>query len=228
MGDSANRELLRLHLEAGWGISVPPIEGASVDLEPDGPLPPWSLYLAHMPGDEVAIWRPDVLSNHRLALLRRGHEADPLFHPAIGMRREVVLRAPAIPPAAPSHATRPLSHTDAALIEAFEDGSASYFLDPRRGPCIGVIMNGCLASIAHCSRRTAAACELGINTAPDARRQGYARAATLAWTQAIIEEGLTPIYSARASNTASLRLAVSCGYAPVIAGAYGPFSREAD
>ncbi|HEX9036932.1 MAG TPA: GNAT family N-acetyltransferase [Ktedonobacterales bacterium] len=223
-----DRELLRLHLEAGWGISVPPIVGRSVDLETDGALPPWALYLAHFSGDEVAVWRPDVLSDHRVTLLRRGHEARPVFTPAIGMRREVVFQPPETLPDAPEHDARPLSASDAALLEAFEADSVSYFLDSRRGPCVGVIIDGRLASVAHASRRTARACELGINTTPEARRRGYARAATIAWTRAILAEGLTPLYSAFAWNAASLALAAACGYTPAIQGAYGPMSAASD
>jgi RimJ/RimL family protein N-acetyltransferase len=87
-----------------------------------------------------------------------------------------------------------------------------------------VIVDGRLLSVAHSSRRTAAACELGINTVSDARRQGNATAATFAWTRAIQQEGLTPIYSAFAYNTASLRLAATVGYMRVSASVYGPAS----
>ena len=66
--------------------------------------------------------------------------------------------------------------------------------------------------MAHSSRRTTEACELGIDTLPEARRRGYALAATVVWSAAIRAEGLTPIYSALAENTASLRLAAAAGY----------------
>jgi len=67
-------------------------------------------------------------------------------------------------------------------------------------------------SLAHSSRRTKEACELGIDTLPEARRRGYALAATILWTRAVIQEGLVPLYSALAENTASLRLAAAAGY----------------
>jgi predicted GNAT family acetyltransferase len=75
-----------------------------------------------------------------------------------------------------------------------------------------VLVDGRLCSIAHSSRRTREACELGINTLPEARRKGYALAATVAWSAAIVQEGLTPIYSALATNTPSLNLACAAGY----------------
>jgi hypothetical protein len=218
------RELLRLHLEAVWGIKVPLLVGYSVDLELDEPLPPWELYLAHFASIHVAVWRPDVLSTHRVALLRRGHEADPTFSPAIGMRRETIFLPPETPLSDGHYAPRLLTAEDAPLLEEFEAESASYFLDPAHGPCFGVIIDSRLASVAHSSRRTAEACELGINTLPHARRRGCAHAATLAWTRAIRDESLVPLYSAFASNGASLRLAVSCGYGDAIAAAYGPMT----
>jgi RimJ/RimL family protein N-acetyltransferase len=223
MAALSDRELLRLHLEAVWSISLPPVVGAHVDLDPDGPLPPWSLYLAHFSVGEVAIWRPETRSDRRVTLLRRGHEANIAYDPTLDMRCEVVLRAPDVPPAAPSrHHARLLTTTDAALLEAFEVGESSYYLDPQHGPCFGVLVDGRLASVAHSSRRTAQACELGVNTLADARRQGCANAATLAWTQAVRGEGLEPIYSAFTWNEASRALAASCGYTPAIQGAYGP------
>jgi hypothetical protein len=228
MSETEDRDLLCRHIEAVWGISVPPLVGRSVDLEPGSVMPPWSLYLAHFAVGEVGVWRPNVLSDHRVALLRRGHEARAVFDRAIGFRKEVVLRAPADLPAMPEAAARPLISADEALIEAFEARSASYFLDPQRGPCFGVIAAGRLVSVAHSSRRTAAACELGINTLANARRQGHARAATLAWTRAIRDEGLEPIYSASADNGASLALAAACGYAVVIDGSYGPMTSARD
>lgn len=228
MSETEDRDLLCRHIEAVWSISVPPLLGRSVDLEPGGVMPPWSLYLAHFAVGEVGVWRPDILSDHRVALLRRGHEARVNFDSAIGFRKEVVLRAPAEPSETTGSAARLLTSADEALLEAFEAGSASYFLDPQRGPCCGVIVDGRLVSVAHSSRRTAAACELGINTLEDARRQGHARAATLAWTRAIRDEGLEPIYSASAENAASLALAAACGYAVVIDGSYGPMTSVRD
>jgi predicted GNAT family acetyltransferase len=76
------------------------------------------------------------------------------------------------------------------------------------------VFDGRLLNQAHSSRRTAEACELGIDTLPEARRRGYALAATVAWSASILAEGLVPIYSAFAANTASLRLAHGAGYRP--------------
>lgn len=219
------REFLRLHIEAVWGIRVPPLDAASVELAPGGALPPWPLYLARLAaGEQITLWRPDATAEQRSDVLRREQLAGDTFDPALGMSREVVLWQAGATSSA--HATdrgaRLLTADDAALVEAFEAGSVSYFLDPQRAPCYGVIQDGRLVSVAHSSRRTGGACELGINTLPEARQRGYARAATLAWTAAVCGEGLTPIYSAFAWNTASLRLAAAASYRIVSQSVYGP------
>ena len=85
-----------------------------------------------------------------------------------------------------------------------------------------MVEQGRLLSIAHSSRRTDRACELGINTLPTARRRGFARACVLAWAEAVAAEGLEPLYSANAANTASLALAAACGYRPIARAAQVP------
>jgi len=76
-----------------------------------------------------------------------------------------------------------------------------------------------LLSLAHSSRRTTQTCELGIDTLPEACQRGYALAATIVWTQMILQEGLVPLYSAEASNAPSLRLASAAGYRAFARGA---------
>lgn len=220
-----DREFLRLHIEAVWGISIPPLEGDTVELTDITPLPPWSLYQADLSqGERITFWRPGVSLDARADLLQRAQSADVVFDAAVGMRREVVLRFSDTPSIVAQHSARILTANDTALLEAFEAGSATYYLNPTCAPCIGVIADGQLVCVAHSSRRTVAACELGINTVPAARRQGYATAATFAWTRAIQQEGLTPIYSAFAHNVASLRLAATARYVQVSASVYGPVS----
>jgi hypothetical protein len=149
------------------------------------------------------------------------------------MRREVVFRYPNSRVLSrrlgqSARLARILGPENAERVEAFEADSASYFLDPGHAPCIGVVTDGELLCIAHSSRRTSEACELGINTATGARRRGFAAAATVVWTAAVKELGLVPIYSAFAWNTASLQLAASVGYTPRIDGAYGPIADSAE
>ncbi|POR00258.1 hypothetical protein AU468_09790 [Alkalispirochaeta sphaeroplastigenens] len=54
--------------------------------------------------------------------------------------------------------------------------------------------------------------ELGIETAPKFRGQGYARLACITLIQHCLDAGLTPIWSCRTQNEASYRLAVSLGF----------------
>jgi RimJ/RimL family protein N-acetyltransferase len=141
------------------------------------------------------------------------------------MRREVAFRTPVVSleqQARARQSARVLDSADSALIEAFEPGSSSYFLHFFHTPCIGVVIADRLVSVAHSSRRTPRACELGINTLEGERRHGYAKAATTLWTALVEQQGLVPIYSAFAWNTASLRLAEAVGYTPAINGVYGP------
>jgi hypothetical protein len=224
----SDRAFLRLHIEAVWEISIPPLDGATVELSAGSPLPPWSLYQASLAEGQVTIWRLGVSLEGRADLLVRAGTAGLDYDPTLGMRREVVLRLSGNSPTphTPSQpAARLLTASDAPLLEAFELDSASYFLDPIHAPCLGMIVAGRLVSVAHSSRRTSLACELGINTAPDARRQGYATIAIRAWTDATLRERRIPIYSAFAHNAASLRLAATSGYIQVSAGVYGPISQ---
>ncbi|HEX2347760.1 MAG TPA: GNAT family N-acetyltransferase [Ktedonobacterales bacterium] len=221
-----DRELLRRHLAACWSLTIPPFDDGTQEIElPAEAAPPWTLYLARIADADVATWRASVAPEQRADLLDRARRAGQRWEPALAMRREVAHAAPVIAPerlAAAQRLARTLDAADAPLLEAFEAESAAYYLDPRVAPCVGVVVDGKLLSVAHSSRQTRVACELGIDTWPEARRRGYAAAATTLWTALIQRRGLTPIYSAFAWNDASLRLAQAVGYQPRIAGAYGP------
>ncbi|HEY7851313.1 MAG TPA: GNAT family N-acetyltransferase [Ktedonobacterales bacterium] len=214
----ADRALLRLHVEAVWGVKLPPLEQNETAVLPESAQPNWRLCAADLAEGRLLIWRSDTTAKERTELLARldaASAAPPDAAPASGVGREVALRlaaAPVIDLAAARQTARPLTRDDFARIEAFWPGEAEATLGPDLRPVIGVIVGGRLLSVAHSSRRTAQACELGIETRPEARRQRYALAATVVWSAAINDEGLTPIYSALAENTASLRLAVAAGY----------------
>lgn len=72
---STQRGLLRLHIEAVWGVQLPPIAQNTVELLREGIQPSWKLYTAEMAGEQVAIWRPDVPATEREKLLVRASEA---------------------------------------------------------------------------------------------------------------------------------------------------------
>jgi predicted GNAT family acetyltransferase len=219
------RELLRLHIEAVWNLTLPTLEAALSDFVLPQSSPPWSLYLGTFAQEQVALWHPEVVPEQRRQYLEDARNAGVVWDQAVRMRREIIFHSPLISPQQQAEArqrARVLGADDADLINAFEAESASYFLDPSKAPCIGVVVDGRLVSIAHSARQTPAACELGINTLPEVRRRGHARAATILWTALVQQQGLVPIYSAFAWNTASLLLAQSIGYVPRIEGVYGP------
>jgi hypothetical protein len=213
-----DRTMLRLHIEAVWGVKLPPIEQNEITLLRESARPNWRLCAADLAEGRVLIWRADTAAAERAELLACLDEApalSPAVAPSPGMSREVAFRldaAPVIDLAAARRIARLLTRDDYALIEATWPGEAEVILRPDLHPAIGVIVDGHLHSLAHSSRRIAQACELGLETLPEARRRGYALAATVVWSTAIKEEGLTPIYSALAENTASLYLAVAAGY----------------
>lgn len=220
-GDSlSDIEMLRLHVAAGWGVRVPELS-PDAELLPGGSTPSWALYVAEVRGNRWRIWRRGVDPAQRDALLARAHAALdlPADAPAApGVAREVALRmsaAPALDPASASQVARLVVPEDRALVEAFEPGESAYYLDePAHFPVFGAFAGNRLVSVAHSSRRTDAACELGVDTLPDARRAGYGLAVTVLWARAVAAEGLIPIYSALATNTASLALAAAAGYRP--------------
>jgi hypothetical protein len=218
--------LLRLHVEAVWGVQLATSPESETSLSRESFQPSWRLYVADMQnGERIHIWRPDVDIMEREALRKRGSVALSLPQTADdepGMSREIALHQsaePVIDMATAQTSARPLTLADQALIELFEPGSTTYYVHPDQHPSIGVIKDGLLLSVAHSSRRTTEACELGVATLADARRHGYALMATVVWAATVSQEGLVPIYSALATNTASLRLAAAAGYRIFASGA---------
>jgi hypothetical protein len=215
---STQRALLRLHIEAVWGVQLPPLVQNNIELSSAGFQPPWKLCVAQMADEQIAIWRSDVPATEREELLTHVSEAlklPPTTPVAPEIRREVALQQAALPTVSIDIAQKfacPLTPDDQALVETFYPGYVDFYYHPNKRPLIGVIVDGRLLSFARSSRRTAEACELGIDTLPEARRRGYALAATVLWTATVAQEGLVPLYSASADNTASLALAAATGY----------------
>lgn len=212
------RALLRLHIEAVWGVQLQPIVQNNVELLRGGVQPSWKLCVAAMADEQVAIWRPDVPAIEREELLARVSEAlmvPPTVSVAPEISREVALHqvaSPAMSIATAQKVARLLTPHDQTLVELFDPGYKEYYFRADRSPLIGAIIEGRLLSLAHSSRRTSEACELGIDTLLEARRKGYALAATLLWATSVAQEGLVPLYSASADNAASLALAAAAGY----------------
>src|SRR5579883_1086331 len=126
--ESTLRALLRLHIEAVWGVRLPAITQNTIELLREGVQPAWKLYVAEMDGEQVAIWRPDVPAPERKALLacaRKALAAPPTEHIAPHISREVVLQqvaSPAISIEAAQHVARLLTPDDRTLVDNFEPG----------------------------------------------------------------------------------------------------------
>lgn len=225
------RELLRLHLEAVWDLSLPAFDEPLHEFVVTRSLPPWPLYLGTLAQEQVTLWHPEVGPEQRLRYLEDARKADVVWNSRVRMRREVVFQTPIISQERQAQAqqlARVLTADDADLLNAMWPDEAPIVLKPQKAPYIGVIVDGRLVSVARSSRQTPAACELGIDTIPEARQQGYAAAATILWTAIVQQKGLVPIYSAFAWNTASLHLAESIGYRSCIDGVYGPVPETAE
>ncbi len=225
------RELLRLHLEAVWDLTLPALDDPLHEFVVTQSLPPWSLYLGTFAQEQVALWHPEAGPEQRLWYLEDARTAGVVWDQAVRMRREVVFHAPLISPQQQAQAqqrARVLTANDVDLLNAMWPEEAPIVLKSQKAPYIGVIVDGRLVSLANSSRQTSSACELSIDTIPEVRRRGYAAAATTLWTAIVQQKGLVPIYSAFAWNTASLRLAESIGYMPSIDGVYGPVPETAE
>jgi RimJ/RimL family protein N-acetyltransferase len=211
---------LRWHVEAVWGVALPAEFGkqSEIELLPTDKRPPWKLLLADIAVGRFRIWRPDTPLSERAILLSQLESVFALPSEAAvapEISREVALRlaaSPEIEEAQARNMTRLLTLEDQSLIETFEHDSSEYYLRPEARPLVGVVIDKRLLTLAHSSRRTPEACELGIDTLPDARRKGYALAATVVWAREVQRAGLVPLYSAFAENTASLALAEKAGY----------------
>jgi hypothetical protein len=211
-------EMLRMHVEAVWGVRLPWLDYGDVEIAPGSAPVPWGLYTGELAGGFVRIWRRDVARRSRARLAEQAMTALALpadVAPGEGISREVALRRAEpgkITPRQAGRVARRMTAADAELLAGFYEDGAAYFLAPERGPVFGMVEHGRLVSAAHSSRRTAEACELGVETAPAARGHGYALAVTVLWAEAVAAEGIEPIYSALAENAASLALAHAAGY----------------
>jgi hypothetical protein len=212
-----DRTLFRLHIEAVWDIRLPSIVHNEIDIPPDSNQPPWLLYIAQIANERIDIWHSDVDSSTRQALLKCAEDALTYSRQTdgAGIEREVALKFTGQSRMSLDQAQQlahPITLDKQKQVEAFQPEATKYFFERSRSPVFGTIRDGRLLSIAHSSRRTPEACELGIETLPEARRQGYALAATILWTHAVQRENIVPIYSALAENSASRALAEASGY----------------
>lgn len=78
---------------------------------------------------------------------------------------------------------------------------------PERSPILGIIEDGQAVSVCFCARRTPAAAEAGLETAPNFRGRGFGARVVAAWGRAIWDAGRLPMYSTSWNNVASLGVA---------------------
>lgn len=216
-----DRELLRLHVEAVWGVTLPAVNDTSIELSATGLQPDWMLYVGKLATEMIFIWRPDVTEDQRQQIEKwyPTSQSGTSSYTATYERAFVLSQAPTINLATARTIARSLTEADYPVLEDYEKGFGEYFFQSQRAPLFGVIKDQRLLSIAHSSRRTTQVCELGIETHPQARRQGFGLAATILWADGVQQEGLLPLYSALAENDASIQLAHAAGYRPFVLGA---------
>jgi GNAT superfamily N-acetyltransferase len=89
-------------------------------------------------------------------------------------------------------------------------GTAEEFLAAGGGVC--ATRSGEVGAMAFTSFRVGRQLELGVQTRPEVRGLGLARAAAAALVEACLAQGLEPVWTCRKSNTASLGLAQRLGF----------------
>jgi hypothetical protein len=71
-----DRAMLHLHIEAVWGVKLPPVEANEMCLLPESVRPGWRLCAADLAEERVLIWREGVVAaGERADLLARLDEA---------------------------------------------------------------------------------------------------------------------------------------------------------
>ncbi|MBW0253983.1 GNAT family N-acetyltransferase [Cellulomonas sp. PS-H5] len=76
--------------------------------------------------------------------------------------------------------------------------------------------DGAVGAIAFTSYRTGDELEIGIETAAPFRARGLAASVAGAFVDAVLGAGLTPVWSCREDNAASVRVALSAGFRPTV------------
>lgn len=84
----------------------------------------------------------------------------------------------------------------------------------KHGGGVVVEKDGQVGAIAFASYRWDDHVEIGIETLPAFRRRGLAAAAAAGMVEAVLDAGLTPVWSCRAENVGSYRLAERVGFRP--------------
>src|SRR6266568_6737560 len=137
-----DRALLRLHVEAVWGVQLPPLAQNDLVLARTSFQPAWKLYAAELADGRVHIWRPDIDIKERNALCLQANEAlafPPVVAPRADISREVALSlaaSPRINVDTVRNIARPLTVQDRPLVEVFQPASVDDYFHPQSRPLI--------------------------------------------------------------------------------------------
>jgi GNAT superfamily N-acetyltransferase len=101
--------------------------------------------------------------------------------------------------------------SDESVLHRHFRGWAPGEIAAGRAPVLALLEDGHAVSICFCARRSDAAAEAGLETAPAYRRRGFAKRVTAAWARAVRESGRAPLYSTSWNNVESLAVARRLG-----------------
>src|SRR5690348_1913192 len=93
-----DRELLRLHLQAVWGITLPPLDEETHELILTQSLPPWSVYLATFAQEQVTVRRAEVSPSQLQLFQQQARTVNAGSAAPVEMRREFAFHYPLISP----------------------------------------------------------------------------------------------------------------------------------
>ncbi|MGQ0649017.1 MAG: GNAT family N-acetyltransferase [Gemmatimonadaceae bacterium] len=100
---------------------------------------------------------------------------------------------------------------DERLLERNFRGWVPGEIADGRAPVLAIVEDGYPVSVCFCARRSDAASEAGVDTAPAFRGRGFGPRVTTAWALAIRATGRVPLYSTAWTNEASLSVARRLG-----------------
>lgn len=179
--------------------------GQWLQVEPRWSGLPWAAWLGAVPLAELPAGDDGAAPS---AVLRT--RVNFAFDPALFAERA---RGRPVPDGA---AVRPAGEADlhwpGRVIPAGFWPDAATFL--RHGGGRVAELDGVPGALAFASFHTGDDVELGIETVPALRRRGLAHLASVAMIESVLAGGGTPVWSCRADNVASMRLAESLGFVP--------------
>lgn len=215
-------DLMRLHAET---LFVHDAAGALIRVnEPDGGPAP-RFFLGVTQSGVITRYREDIDRSLRIALEEESRRLRSLDVPPVpDPFQRILSRAAPIErtwtgpafalaqvPVDPAGAVRAV-HIDDSNAWLFGDFLESWMGDVTTcAPMLAIIMDGRAVSVCASVRRSAAAHEAGVETAPQYRGRGLAPRAVAAWARAVLTMDRVPLYSTSWQNEASRNVARKLG-----------------